>query len=165
LQGETGPHVLPVHRPGFVEISSESGLPYPIGHSTWASQPGLAGWATSYWTQTHKHVPLLAFSSTLSHPLAVRRDSPPSRPPPSTQSRARGLSPSPAAMKLVHRNLVRNGPGSVKVLLPLAPPLYVARCSLCEHSGCLLGSPCSRGLGLGLGLTQPLGFRGLLDCC
>ena len=28
-------------------------------------------------------------------------------------------------MKLVHRNLVRNGPGSVKVLLPLAPPLHV----------------------------------------
>lgn len=29
-------------------------------------------------------------------------------------------------MKIVHRDLVRNGPGSVKVLLPLAPPLVLS---------------------------------------
>jgi hypothetical protein len=131
----------------------------------------LAFWAVTVMrslpigSQTNKNT--CPFSPTRTRhfpiPSPFRRDSPPPRPPPSTQSRARGLSPSPAAMKLVHRNLVRNGPGSVKVLSPLAPSLYVARCSLCEHSCCLLGSPCSGGLGLGL--TQPLGFCGLLDCC
>lgn len=32
---------------GFVEISSTSGLTFPMGRSTWASQPGFTGWASS----------------------------------------------------------------------------------------------------------------------
>lgn len=61
-------------------------------------------------------------------------------------------------MKIVHRDLVRNGPGSVKVLLPLAPPLVLSVRALRLLVGFALF------WGLGLGLTQPLGFSGLLYC-
>jgi hypothetical protein len=53
-----------------------------------------------------------------------------SPPPPSTRTRALDLVPASEAMRLVHRDLVRNGPGSVKVPLAFRLFLYLSLSAL-----------------------------------